>query len=491
MSSADVGKALLPPMSFPGEQVGDSDERFHIAVNRVPAREFFIGLVKGTGFNMVVHPDVEGRITLDLQSVTVDEVMEVVQSMYGYSFKKRGNIYHVLPDGLRTEMFHINYLNISRRGDSQIQVSAGQVSDVGSKGSGDSSSSIGPSTGMGTKITTSSTTDFWSELDQTLRLFIGGTEGQSIVMTPQAGVVVVRAMSDELDAVKSYLESAELILRRQVIIEAKILEVELNDGFQSGVNWSLLGKPSAGKTVGVGTTSADISSLSQIGGVFSAAASLSDFNGMINLLESQGNVQVLSSPRISTVNNQKAVIKVGSDRFFVTEVSSTQSSESNSGTDNNNFQSPTVELTPFFSGIALDVTPQISENDEVILHIHPSISTVKEEQKSIKAFGVQSDLPLAVSSIRETDSIVYAKSGQVVVIGGLMQNGSEDSDAGMPGLHNIPILGHLFKQKRSSSKKSELVILLRPRVIGPEGWNEMLQESSDQFEYLRNKMLPQ
>jgi MSHA biogenesis protein MshL len=473
-------------MSFPGEQVGDSDERFHIAVNRVPAREFFIGLVKGTGFNMVVHPDVEGRITLDLQSVTVDEVMEVVQSMYGYSFKKRGNIYHVLPDGLRTEVFHINYLNVSRKGDSQIQVSAGQVSDAGGSAKGGDEPAGGRSTkSMGAQITTSSKTDFWKELNETLRLFIGGSKGQSIVMTPQAGIVVVRAMSNELEAVKTYLESAELILRRQVIIEAKILEVELSDGFQSGVNWSLLGKPSAGKTIGIGTSSADISGLSQIGGVFSAAASLSDFSGVINLLESQGNVQVLSSPRISTVNNQKAVIKVGSDRFFVTEVSNSQSTET-AGT-----QTPTVELTPFFSGIALDVTPQISANDEVVLHIHPSISTVKEEEKTINAFGQVFTLPLALSSIRETDSIVYAKSGQVVVIGGLMQNGSEDSDAGMPGLHSIPILGHLFKQKRSSSKKSELVILLRPRVIGPEGWNDMLKESSEQFDYLRNEMLPQ
>lgn len=459
-------------------------ERFDIKVKKSEARNFYMGLVQGTRFNMVVHPDVKGLITLDLKDVTIDEVMSITQNLYGHSFSKQGNTYQILSNALRTEVFQINYLDVSRKGDSQIQVSAGQVTDVGSKGAGDRRSALGPSTSRGTQITTSSKTDFWSDIKQTLKLFLTKSEGGGVIVTPQAGIIVVKAIPEELNAIRRYLQKTELTLRRQVVIEAKILEVELKEGFQAGVDWRILGRPSENKTLSVSTSQSDISALSNIGGVFSTTAAFSDFQGMINLLETQGNVQVLSSPRISTVNNQKAVIKVGSDEFFVTEVSNSQSNE------NSQTQSPSVELTPFFSGIALDVTPQISSDDDVILHIHPSISSVREEEKNINAFGQSFKLPLALSSIRETDSIVYAKSGQVVVIGGLMQNNSNDSDAGTPGLHNVPILGHLFKQKRSSSTKSELVILLKPRVIGPEGWNEMLQESAGQFKQLRKGMEP-
>lgn len=483
VNANNIGESLIPPIAENIQQPEADQERFSVKVKKATARDFYMGLVKGTGFNMVVHPDVKGSITLDLKDVTLDEVMSITQNLYGHSFKKQGNTYQILSNALRTEVFQINYLDVTRTGDSQIQVSAGQVTDVGSKGSGDRSSALGPSSSRGTQITTSSKTNFWADIEQTLKLFIK-SEGGAVIVTPQAGIVVVKAVPEELNAIRGYLQQAELILRRQVVIEAKILEVELKDGFQAGVDWTVLGRPAENKTLTFKTTQSDISGLTSIGGVFSATAALSDFQGMIKLLETQGNVQVLSSPRISTVNNQKAVIKVGSDEFFVTEVSNSQANE------NAQTQSPSVELTPFFSGIALDVTPQISGNDEVILHIHPSISSVRQEEKNINAFGQSFKLPLALSSIRETDSIVYAKSGQVVVIGGLMQNNSNDSDAGTPGLHNVPILGHLFKQKRSSSTKSELVILLKPRVIGPEGWNDLLQESATQFERLRKGMEP-
>ena len=191
-------------------------------------------------------------------------------------------------------------------------------------------------------------------------------------------------------------------------------------------------------------------------------------------------MQVLSSPRISTVNNQKAVIKVGQDEFFVTEISNTTTTST--GTTTNN---PEVELTPFFSGIALDVTPQISESDEIILHIHPSISEVEDQTKTITLGDQRVDLPLALSTIRETDSIVYARSGQVVVLGGLMQNKSVDVNAGTPLLGNLPGVGHLFSQQRNKMVKNELVILLRPIIMGPDGLPEALDGSGERFDQFR------
>jgi MSHA biogenesis protein MshL len=496
----EISQALLPPLQFGGIATSVQEERFSIAVDKAPAREFFMGLVKGSRYNMVVHPQLEGEISLELRDVTVEEVMDVVRSVYGYSYKKTGQLYQVMPGGLRSEVFKVDYLNVQREGYSETQVSAGRVSDAGSSGSSSSnnSSSINnnnnnnnnnnengsSSSGVvGTKIRTHAQSDFWKELENTLQLLIGNESGQSIVLTPQAGIVVVRAFPDELESVRDYLRKAELILRRQVIIEAKILEVELKDGFQAGIQWAALGKPASGKTITAGSSSEPLINVDDIAGVFSINAQLNDFTALIELLETQGAVQVLSSPRISTVNNQKAVIKVGSDEFFVTEVTNTTTVSSGSTSNN-----PTVELTPFFSGISLDVTPQISADDEVILHIHPSISEVKDQQKEVAFGDAMLNLPLALSTIRETDSIVFSQSGQVVVIGGLMQNLSRDVDAGTPYLQHIPFLGGMFKQKRQESVKSELVILLKPVVMGTEGWNLELQKSSDRFEQMRSSI---
>jgi MSHA biogenesis protein MshL len=205
-----------------------------------------------------------------------------------------------------------------------------------------------------------------------------------------------------------------------------------------------------------------------VGSGFVGAVNAGDFDVVIELLRAQGEVQVLSSPRVATVNNQKAIIKVGSDEFFVTGL------DSNTTTGASTSTSQDVELTPFFSGISLDVTPQIDENANVILHVHPIVSDVQDQTKIVTVDSRQQVLPLALSSVRETDSIVRARSGQVVVIGGLMQQTDRDEDFGLPGLSSIPLIGNLFKQQRKSQLKSELVILLRPLAVNvdtPESWD--------------------
>ena len=214
--------------------------------------------------------------------------------------------------------------------------------------------------------------------------------------------------------------------------------------------------------------------------LFAVDSSSSTFASLITLLSTQGNVHVLSSPRVSTVNNQKAVIKVGTDEFFVTEVSSDSTSTA-SGTTT----TPELTLTPFFSGIALDVTPQISKDGEVILHIHPSISEVDDQTKVITLGGETFELPLALSTVRETDSVVKALNGQVVVIGGLMMNITSDEVGGVPGISDVPIVGEAFKQKRKSSRRSELAILLRPVVVDKNKvWSNYTKQSSERVRQL-------
>lgn len=501
----EAARGLLPPinLNLQGAEPGAVEARFDIRVNRVAAREFFLGLVDGTPYNMVVHPELAGVLTLDLKNVTVPEVMETVRNVYGYDYERVGANYQVFPNGMRARLFTVDYLKLGRLGESHIRVSAGQVSEVVGARDGSARPDRGSEVVATSRIQTRSESDFWMELEQALTAMVGTDDGRSVVVSPQAGVVLVRALPDELRAVDRFLGTLRGSIARQVILEAKILEVQLNEGFQSGINWAglhergsnrlLVGQVGGGSIftngsgIGGNTGVLDPSNpslpqgttTSAFGGVFSAALSIgADFTAFIELLETQGNVHVLSSPRVSTVNNQKAVIKVGSDEFFVTDLRSHTNVTTGALSTQND-----VELTPFFSGVALDVFPQISEDGHVTLHIHPTVSEVREQIKSVSVSTNDTiTLPLAFSTIRESDTVVRARSGQVVVIGGLMQNTTEDEVAAVPVLGRLPLLGGLFRHTRQVARKSELVILLRPVVVeGDAQWVEALRESRRSF----------
>jgi MSHA biogenesis protein MshL len=216
-----------------------------------------------------------------------------------------------------------------------------------------------------------------------------------------------------------------------------------------------------------------------IGAAFAFAFDVGDFNAFVELLETQGDTRVLSSPRVATLNNQKAVIKAGTDEFFVTDVSS------NTVTGTAATTSRDVTLTPFFSGIALDVTPQISASGEVILHIHPTVSEVTDQTKALTLSGETDELPLAFSEIRESDSVVKAKSDQIIAIGGLLRNSSRRLDSGAPVLGRVPGLKRLFGSSRDVETKTELIILLRPIVVDDdEDWPRIIAPAAERLNAL-------
>ena len=493
-----------------------TERRFDLTVDNVPTRTFFQTLVADTPYNVVVHPDVKGTVSLELGEVTVTEVMDIMRNVYGLDAVLNNSTFQVYPDVLRTEIFQIDYLNIKRSGVSDMQVSAGSVADSGGQGRSngqsldirdDHSINVSGEQGkggqggvVGTSVSTSGYSDFWIELEDTLNAIISTDIGAQVVVTPQAGLLVVRAKPDSLSAVRNYLNRVESSIHRQVILEAKILEVTLKEGFQAGINWNTFGEQSGGTFQPVTSVGADglvtttLGSNNDIAGEltfgtgnffnplgsqFSLFSEFADFSAVINLLETQGVVQVLSSPRITTVNNQKAVIKVGDDEFFVTDISVNTVT---AGAAINTNDSP--ELTPFFSGIALDVTPQISEAGDVILHVHPTVSEVQEQVKIISGEAV----PLAASTIRESDSVIRARNGDIVVIGGLMQNSSNDNTAGIPVLSKLAGLGAAFRQRDRTSVKSELVILLRPIVINSDSQRDLHKESAERVARLRKQI---
>jgi MSHA biogenesis protein MshL len=223
------------------------------------------------------------------------------------------------------------------------------------------------------------------------------------------------------------------------------------------------------------------------GSVFGLAFQTSNFAALLNFLESQGTVHVLSSPRIATLNNQKAVIKVGTDEFFVTNVSTTSTSTGTTST-----VSPTITTQPFFSGIALDVTPQISDDDQITLHVHPSVSLVTDKTKSLNLGSLGTfTLPLASSNITESDTIVRVRDGTIAAIGGLMKQAQQNASSGLPGTSDSPIFGNLFGSRSRQLAKSELVILLKVTLIkGDTAWQQQAQEVNERVQMMRRPEPP-
>jgi len=517
-----AGAAAAQPATNPnaaGEDTG-SESRFDVTVDNAPAQPFFQGLVDGTRYNMLVHPEVNGRISLTLRHVTVEEVLEAARDLYGYDYRRTRTGFMVLPAVLQSRVFHLNYLDLKRFGVSNTRISSGQVTQSGNNSTYGNTVSGGPQsvsqaatdpTGRpldvtGTSVVTRGDSDFWTGIEADLRALIGARPGRSVVINRQSGLIVVHAMPNELRDVSEYLEQTAHTVTRQVVLEAKIVEVDLSDGYQAGINWAsllqrgastyLLGQsappngfqvnpfttapasnpylpqsPTGGVNVQPGTGTPLNGFVSNpLSGAFTIAANFADFNAFIQLLSSQGHTRVLSSPRVSTLHNQQAIIKAGTDEFFVTGVQSNTVIGTAASTTQN------VQLTPFFSGVALDVTPQIDGDDAVILHIHPTISEVTDQTKTLTVQGQVDTIPMALSQIRESDSIVRARSGQLVIIGGLMREELTKANYKTPLLGDIPGVGKLFRSEQNQRSTIELVILLRPIVVADSDWPALISE---------------
>lgn len=438
--------------------------------------------------------------------MTLNEAFAVIEQLYGYHIQQVGSIYKVMPGGLRTETIPVNYLLMQRSGSSSISVTAGGISsgqngNQNNNNNGRNSQSntqiqnnsngtevnsnfqTGANTSNGSSVQSSSETDFWKDLKEAITGVMGSGPDRAVVVSPQAGLVTVRGLPAEIEAVRAYLGQTEASLQRQVILEVKIIEVTLNDDYQQGINWSQIAGSIGSTDINFSNNSFTLGNniTAQIGGLGSIGFEGDDFSGVINLLETQGNAQVLSSPRVTAINNQKAVIKVGSDEYYVTGVSSSSNLTDTTGTGTGITRDvPIPELEPFFSGIALDVTPQINVDGDVILHVHPSVSETTELSKSINLGGTSAyTLPSAQTNIRESDTIIKARNGEIVVIGGLMQSTISDSESKVPVLGSVPVLGKLFTSISKVERKKELIILIKPTVSSGSAMQQQLKQSAD------------
>ena len=461
--------------------------------------------------------------------------MQAVQQTYGYQISRRGNIYHVQPGGLQTRLFTVDYLNVSRTGTSSVQVSSsgqsggqsggnnnnngnsgnqsGGFSNGSSSGGNQSGGQAGGATGglgntgggQGGQVSTQTESNFWEDFEEVIAALVGtsvrrdddsganaggggilsglsaarsssgNSDGKSVVVQPQVGLVMVTAYPHELDRVAQYIERAQNILSREVTIQVQFLEVILNKGFQSAIDFDTFGPGGAvngDNTVTAAYGSAGDFTISGNSSPLSIVTNFTDFDAVFKILESRGTTQVLSSPSLKVLNNQKAVFQDGDEEYFQTGASSTTIAGGNNTTTN-----ASASLASFFSGISMDITPQISADGKITLHVHPTISTVVEQSKTIS--GEQ--IPLARTSVRELDSVIRGEDGKIVVLGGLAYERSTDDLAGIPFANDIPVVGAAFDQRRRSTVKSEFIILLRPMIANPGNEAQFIRDSSDRF----------
>ena len=510
VSPPQAASSAAAPVAAPSSDLhsmriesGPAEHRFDLIVTDAPARQVFLGIVADTPYSILLPGDLDGRITVSLKRVSVPEALHALREIYGYEYRIEGRRISVQPRSLQTRILKIDYLSAVRKGGSDIRVISGSVSDVSTGSASSTGNASNQSSFVTSRISTTAQSDMWSELLATLQAIVGQGEGRQVAMNVHSGVLVVRAFPAELAQVEDYLRASQIALERQVVIEAKIVEVALSDQFQAGINWAAFGNANSpdGRmrfSGGVLTPGSEISrsgvvsmnpvtgtaqvnlanAANAAGSMFGMVLSSANFTAVLNLLEEQGQVHVLSSPRVATLNNQKAVLKVGSDDFFVTGI------ETNSSTNANGSQnvSPKITLQPFFSGISLDVTPQIDDRQGITLHIHPMISKVSTVVQEIDLGEVlgQFRLPLASSQVSEMDSVVKAQDGQMIVLGGLIRQGSSVTDTQLPGLGSVPVLGNLFKQKSRDAERRELVILLRPTVIqSDQDWRSEIERSAE------------
>jgi MSHA biogenesis protein MshL len=552
-----VSNSLLPPLriAMPKASAKQLQQRFDLVVNEAPANQVLMGIVSGTRYSMLVHPDVKGNISVNLKDVTVFEALDAVRDLYGYDYRVEGSRIFVMKPGLQAKVYKVNYITGIRRGSSDIRVTSGAGDSSGSSSSSGNSNSSSRQM-QASNLNMSARTDFWGEMEDGVRTIVGcripssttqtstsssstsgstststtstgsqgefnsyGSrdrgmtgcpEGKAVVVNQMAGTMLVRAMPDELRTVEGMLRTMQVSIEKQVILEAKIIDVELNKSSQQGINWAGFQQGKHRVSVGADTTTIGEtgnnggtlttgSTLGSVlgtglvgatGGAFAAglgiALQIRNFSAMLNFLQTQGEVNVLSSPRIATTNNQKAVLKVGRDEQFVTGFESNSNTTTTTGGTTVNL--PTPVYSTFFSGISLDVTPQIDDDGNITLHVHPLVSEVTEVQKN--TINNQT-LPFASNKISETDSVVKVKDGQIVVIGGLMTDSYSDTRSGVPGASKAPVVGAAFRKGGQESSKRELVIMIKPTVVQDNtAWEDDLSATQQRIEHMGAEIKP-
>lgn len=521
-----AAQAAIPaPVSarptLPPPKAAAKTETYSVSVRNVPAQELLFALARDAKLNIDLHPGISGTVTINAIDQTLQQILNRIAKQVDMRWETDGPNLIVMPDSPFLRNYRVDYVNMSRdvkvNTEVNSQVSAGAGSQQGNQ-----------SSGALTRIESTSKNAFWKTLEENVKDILRETdkilpegssetfiessgaqtvagaaqpqnarsgqpranqpaaadgnttsnaattvkrvtfrEAASVIMNAETGIVAVRATARQHEKVQEYLDLVSGNARRQVMIEATIVEVTLGNTFEQGIKWEGIRTLRKGKgTQGVLTAleNPDGPTLATTGQAFllNYVSPGAGIDATLKLLEDYGDVRVLSSPKISVLNNQTAVIKVVDNVVYFTVKADTTTSSAGSG-------QTTVTTTPnsVAVGLVMSVTPQISESNTVLLNVRPTISRLKGAGKRDPNPNIPVDIPNIVPEIqtREMESMLRLTDGEIAVMGGLMSDEQNRTTGGVPGLSSIPGVGRLFEQRNDTSKKTELVIFLKPTVI--------------------------
>lgn len=519
---------VAPTLRLPPPIARGPVELYSVVVNRVPVSELLFALARDARLNVDVHPDITGVVTLNAIDQTLPQILERVQRQVDIRYTIDGNNLSVMPDAVFPRTYRADYLNMQRDASGSISI-ATQVATTGGTGS-TAGSSGDTGNNSSTQITNTNNHRFWQSLTQAISQILGITSetateaaaapaapaadaaapaptassGESelpanqrpaVIAHPESGLLSVRATARQHAQVAEFLDRAISSARRQVMIEATVVEVALSNEYQQGIDWQALrvGSGTLGFTLAPGPGTGSLPGGTPMSGEIPVMGVLEfvrdfgklDINAALKLLESFGNTQVLSSPKISVLNNQTALIKVVDNLvYFTLTADFTPGTSTSPAVFSVNSVPNTVPV-----GFLMNVTPQVGEDGEVIMNLRPTISRLT---RYVDDPGVAltlalardsgADVPDIVSQVpeiqtREMESVIKVRDGQIAVLGGLMRDQTENGEDALPGLGRLPGVGNLFKYKSRRREKSELVIFLRPVIVQ----NASLQGEYRQF----------
>lgn len=472
----DISADIPPPVQqmpfIPPPQPTQTLETYTVTVTNVPVDQLLFALARDAEINIDVHPSITGNVTLNAIEQTLPQIMQRIAEQVELRYEIKDTYVKVFPDLPYQRLYKINYVNMSRQTVTEVKVSTQSISNIENiSGEGQSSSTGGQGEGDNdstTQVRNTSDNLFWQTLTKNIKSLLGSVDedNPNVVINAETGIVMINAKHQQHEKIQLFLDSVLESAQRQVLIEATIAEVTLKDEYQAGIDWKRI---SGDYTYEQSLTSGQLTNSPFYSIEYTNPNSvIGNVTAALRLLEQFGNVKVLSSPKIMALNNQTAVLKVVDNvvYFSIDVVPQTQATNVSSGVTFVNYVVDTEpKVLPV--GLIMNVTPQISDTGLVILNVRPTISRitkyVQDPNPELALAGVSNPIPQI--QVREMESILQVGNGNIVIIGGLMEDTIEQETDAVPVLSKLPLIGDLFTYKHDTYSKTELVIFLRPVIV--------------------------
>jgi general secretion pathway protein D len=449
-------------------------ETFTVVVDKVPVDKLLFALARDAEFNIDIHPGITGNITLNAINQTLPQLLERIAKQVNLRYQIKGTLLTIAPDLPYMRVYQIGYVNMSRDSTSEVSVATeiartgGGISEGGSGSSGSSGGSSGGNNSA-TQIVNKSNNHFWETLEKNVLAILKGhqtntnitdlTLEDNVITNRESGVMTIRASHKQHEEIQYFLDLVLANAQRQVLIEATIAEVQLNDQYQAGIDWQRIDGDFSYTQALTGGNLGNVPFYSF--GYNNPNSRFGNISTTVRLLEQFGSVKVLSSPKIMALNNQTAILKVVDNIvYFTTEVEINE-------TETRSRETYTTEINTVPVGLVMSVTPQINDNEMVILNIRPTISRIMgfklDPNPVLAQAGTNNEIPEI--QVREVESILKINNGDIAIIGGLMQDKTNQTKKGIPVLSQLPVIGDFFSYRDDLYEKTELVIFLRPVVV--------------------------